>query len=60
MTELWGRNQFYSNKWRSAGVQPSDIKSLDDLARLPLTKKVELMDDQGHPRPFRQQPDVSP
>ena len=52
MTELWGRNQFYSNKWRSAGVQPSDIKSLDDLARLPLTKKVELMDDQATHGPF--------
>ncbi len=52
MTELWGRNQFYTNKWRSAGVQPSDIKSLDDLARLPLTKKAELMDDQAAHGPF--------
>lgn len=52
MAELWGRNQFYTNKWRSAGVQPSDIKSLGDLTRLPLTKKAELVDDQAAHGPF--------
>lgn len=52
MTELWSRNQFYTNKWRVAGVQPSAIKSLDDLARLPLTKKAELMEDQAAHGPF--------
>jgi phenylacetate-CoA ligase len=52
MAELWGRNQFYTNKWKAAGVQPSDIKSLDDLAHLPLTTKAELMEDQAAHGPF--------
>lgn len=51
-TELWGKNLFYTNKWKAAGVQPSDIKTLADLSRLPLTKKGELMDDQAAHGPF--------
>lgn len=50
--ELWGKNRFYTNKWRAAGVEPGDIRSLADLAKLPLTKKSELMDDQAANGPF--------
>ena len=50
--ELWGRNAFYTNKWKAAGVTPDDIRSLDDLVRLPFTKKSELMDDQASNGPF--------
>ncbi len=50
--ELWDRNAFYTNKWKAAGVTPDDIRSLDDLARLPFTKKGELMDDQAANGPF--------
>jgi len=52
MTHLWGKNQFYTDKWQAAGVQPSDIASLADLARLPLTRKGELMQDQAARGPF--------
>ena len=52
MTELWGKNRFYSSKWKAAGVEPRDIRSLDDLARLPLTTKSELMEDQAANGPF--------
>ncbi len=52
MTELWGRNGFYTAKWKAAGVSPADIKSLDDLGKLPFTKKSELMDDQAAHGPF--------
>ncbi|SIR42079.1 phenylacetate-CoA ligase [Aromatoleum tolulyticum] len=52
MTELWGKNRFYSNKWKAAGIEPRDIRSLDDLARLPLTTKAELMEDQAANGPF--------
>lgn len=41
MAELWNRTMFYTSKWKAAGVQPSDIKSLGDLVPLPLTKKDE-------------------
>jgi len=50
--ELWGRNRFYTEKWKRAGLQPDDLKSLDDLARLPLTTKHELMEDQAAHGPF--------
>jgi phenylacetate-CoA ligase len=52
MAHLWDKNQFYSRKWKAAGVQPSDIGSLAALARLPLTRKGELMDDQAALGPF--------
>ncbi len=52
MAELWNKNMFYTDKWKAAGVQPSDITSLADLSRLPLTMKGELMDDQAAHGPF--------
>ena len=52
MTHLWGKNQFYTDKWQAAGVQPDDIASLADLERLPLTRKGELMQDQAERGPF--------
>jgi len=52
MSELWGRNRFYTAKWKAAGAAPGDIRSLDDLARLPLTTKGELMADQAQDGPF--------
>ena len=33
--ELWENNRFYTAKWKAAGVQPGDLKSLADLSRLP-------------------------
>lgn len=50
--ELWGKNRFYTRKWTAAGMQPQDIRSLDDLARLPLTTKHQLMEDQAENGPF--------
>ena len=52
MGHLWGKNQFYTHKWKAAEIQPSDIRSLADLARLPLTRKGELMADQATHGPF--------
>ena len=52
MTEMWGKNQFYTNKWKAAGVTPGDIKTLADLAKLPLTTKKELVQDQADNGPF--------
>jgi phenylacetate-CoA ligase len=40
MTELWGRNGFYTAKWKAAGVSPADIRSMDDLTKLPFTKRA--------------------
>ena len=54
LVELWGKNAFYTNKMKAAGVEPRDMLrgSLDDLARLPMTVKSELMEDQAAHPPF--------
>jgi phenylacetate-CoA ligase len=36
---------FYREKFREAHVSPADIRSLDDLARLPFTTKSDLRDN---------------
>jgi len=36
---------FYRNKFKEVGVTPADIKSLDDLRRLPFTTKQDLRDN---------------
>ncbi len=36
---------FYRQKFQEAGVSPADIKSLQDLRRLPLTTKQDLRDN---------------
>ncbi|SEK81286.1 phenylacetate-CoA ligase [Colwellia chukchiensis] len=35
---------FYQRIWRNAGVKPEDIKSLDDITKLPLISKTDIMD----------------
>jgi phenylacetate-CoA ligase len=46
-TELDGKNQFYSTKFREAGFQPGALRTLDDLSNLPFTTKNELVRSQG-------------
>lgn len=41
---------FYQQQWAAAGIDVTTIRSLDDLARLPLTSKHDLMHD---PESFR-------
>ncbi len=36
---------FYRNQLKAAGVTPADIKSLDDMVRLPFTTKQDLRDN---------------
>ena len=36
---------FYRRSFDAAGVHPDDIKSLDDLAKLPFTTKIDLRDN---------------
>ncbi|MGH2593122.1 MAG: phenylacetate--CoA ligase family protein [Anaerolineae bacterium] len=49
---LSGHNRFYTAKLKAAGVTPGDIRSLEDLSRLPLTTKSELMQAQADDPPF--------
>jgi len=39
------RIPFYKNKFQDMGLEPGDIKSLEDLAKLPFTVKTDLRDN---------------
>ncbi len=47
-------SSFYRAHLEAAGVKPDDIRSLDDLTKLPLTTGDDLRD--GYPFPFRAVP----
>ncbi len=49
---VYGRNRFYTEKMKRAGVTPGDLRSLGDLARLPLTTKAELVEAAEESPPF--------
>ncbi|MFQ5694007.1 MAG: phenylacetate--CoA ligase family protein, partial [Nitrospinota bacterium] len=46
------RSGFYREKYARAGVSLDDVRSLDDLARLPLTAKREWEEEQAAHPPF--------
>ena len=43
---------FYREKFQAAGFEPGDLRSLDDLASLPIVHKQELRDEQAAHPPF--------
>ena len=47
-----GRNQFYTRKFREAGVDVASLRFPDDFGRLPLTTKTELNADQAANPPW--------
>jgi phenylacetate-CoA ligase len=50
LREIVPRNAFWTRKYRAAGVDPTRIRTLDDLQQLPAVTKAELVDDQqAHP-----------
>ncbi len=49
---VFGRNRFYTDKMRAAGITPGDIRSLEDIERLPLTTKLELANAAEADPPF--------
>jgi phenylacetate-CoA ligase len=36
---------FYKKKFDEAGIKPSDIKSVEDVRKLPFTRKTDLRDN---------------
>ena len=52
LEQIYGRNRFYTDKFNAAGIHPDSIKTLDDLKRLPLTSKSELVQAQSDALPF--------
>lgn len=43
---------FYQRLWKGAGVAPDDIRSIDDIVRLPSFGKAEIMDSVARKPPF--------
>ncbi|MEJ2717984.1 MAG: phenylacetate--CoA ligase family protein, partial [Deltaproteobacteria bacterium] len=43
---VWAKSKFYQQKFQQAGVKREEIKSLEDLAKLPFTEKSELRESQ--------------
>ena len=43
LDEIYGRNRFYTSRLDAAGVGPSSVETLDDLGRLPMTTKADLL-----------------
>ncbi|MEC9461030.1 MAG: AMP-binding protein [SAR324 cluster bacterium] len=52
LEQIYGRNRFYTDKFNAAGIHPYSIQTLDDLKRLPLTSKSELVQAQSDALPF--------
>lgn len=41
---VYDHSAFYRQRFKSAGIEPGDIKSLSDITKLPFTKKTDLRD----------------
>jgi phenylacetate-CoA ligase len=52
LREIVPRNRFWTERFRAAKVTPDDIRSLDDLRRLPLTTKADFVADQAAHPPY--------
>ena len=50
LTAILPANRFYARKF--SGVNPNDIRTLDDFATLPFTTKSELASDQTDNPPY--------
>lgn len=46
------RNRFYTSKFEGAGINIDDIRTLEDLRKLPVTTKQELVDSQAQQPPY--------
>jgi phenylacetate-CoA ligase len=52
MAYAWERAPFYRLKWRAAGLEPGDVKTLEDFRRVPIVTKQEIRADQEAHPPF--------
>jgi phenylacetate-CoA ligase len=52
LAEVLPRNRFYAAKYAAAGIDPTAVRTLDDVRRLPFTLKAELYADQAAHPPY--------
>ena len=52
MAYAWENSDFYRRKWAAAGLEPGDIRSLEDFEAVPPVTKAEIRRDQIENPPF--------
>jgi len=52
LMEVGWRNPFYRERWTAAGVQPGDVKSLDDIVKLPTYTSDDVKDSLQNNPPY--------
>jgi len=60
LSRLATTNPFFASRWRQAGVDVSEIRSLDDIRRLPVVTKEEVLADQVAAPPYGTRLGVDP
>ena len=46
------QNEFYKRRWKAAGLEPGDIRSIDDITKLPTFDSSDIKKDQEENPPF--------
>ena len=46
------QNGFYKRRWSAVGLEPGDIKSIDDIVKLPMFDSADIKKDQEENPPF--------
>jgi phenylacetate-CoA ligase len=54
LMEIGWKNGFYNRRWRAAGLEPGDIKSLADIRKIPTYTSDDVKTDQADHPPFGQ------
>jgi phenylacetate-CoA ligase len=52
LQRCWDGSEFYRERLTAAGLSPEDVRSLEDLRRIPIVTKQELRDEQLTHPPF--------
>jgi phenylacetate-CoA ligase len=60
LERLQAGNRFFAERWRAAGVDVSEVQSLDDLRRLPVITKEDVLADQVAVPPYGDRLGVDP
>lgn len=52
VTKAWETVSFYRKRWEAAGLRPEDIRTLEDLRRIPIVTKADFEEDLRTNPPF--------
>lgn len=58
VSEMYASSKFYHDKMVAAGIRPDDIRTLDDVRKLPTMKKTDLRDNYPDKLFVRPQSDI--